>query len=128
MPGTFPSPSADKHLLEAGTVLSPRFGPVVIDVRWGLFYRYEQEGSWIGLPFMGDAPQVQALTDFRGGLAWGTATGLVGYATERTSCASMPVMDASEVFELATLGDGLLAGYTDLNTDYVLVYFRPTEK
>jgi hypothetical protein len=109
-------------------VLSPRFGPVVIDVRWGLFYQYEEEGSWIALPFMGDTPQVQALTDFREGLAWGTATGLVGYATERTSCASMPAMDASEVYELAPLGDGLLAGYTDLNTDYVLVYFRPTEK
>jgi hypothetical protein len=107
---------------------SERFGAVIIDDRWGQLFFYDGGGLWRFLSILGGAPRVQALTDFRDGLAWGTSTGLVGYATERYSCPSVPVLDGSEVFELSALGDGLVAGYIDRNTDYVLIYFRPSEK
>ena len=68
---------------------------------------------------------MQALTDFGGGIAWGTGRGDVGYGTLEVDCGSEPALESSEVFDLTTLGDGLLVGYQDRNSDYLLLYFRP---
>jgi hypothetical protein len=115
-------------VLGFGAAAITAFGAIAVETVFGQLFRHEGGGVWIDLG-IGQLPRnVQALTEYRDGIAWGSAAGLVGHATEAGDCGGEPVSDASEVLELTRLGDGLLVGHQDRNNDYLLIYFRPRQK
>ncbi len=105
-----------------------RFGPVVIDTRFGGIYRYEGRAQWTLVPIQGAPPEVEALTEYGGGLAWGSQAGTVGLATPDGDCGSEPGMELSKVHALTRLGDGLLVGGEDTHRAWRWVLFRPRQK
>lgn len=102
-----------------------RYGPIATGTRYGEVFQFTPEG-WERLPFE-LPPRVQTVTQYRDGIAYGTESGLAGYAAPITTgldCQPVQVREMSEVFEILPLGEALLVGGVDRNNRFRWVALR----
>lgn len=104
--------------------ITRRFGPIAVGTRLGGVLTYAGLGNWV--PVLMRVPaRVQVIAEFGDGVAYGTQAGTFGLAFEAITCPETPVGDFSEVFEIAPLGDGLIAGGITVGSTWRWISLEP---